>query len=108
MEERLLRKLIASIKCSSCGQQYEVYNIDVLGYSEGLWFLSVLCSSCNAQSLVAAIIEEKKKPKVITDLTKEELGKFAAMGVVGSDDVLNMHSFLKNFKGDFSRLLEQG
>jgi len=108
MEERLLRRLIASIKCSSCGQQYEAYNIDVLGHSEGLWFLSVLCSSCNAQSLVAAIIEEDKMPEVVTDLTEAELGKFAAMDMVGPDDVLNMHSFLKGFKGDFSRLLRRG
>ena len=103
----MLKRLIASIKCSSCGRHYEVYNIDVLGHSEGLWFLTALCSSCHTQSLVAAIIEKDKMPEVVTDLTEAELKKFVTVDVVGADDVLNMHGFLKDFDGGFSRLFSQ-
>ena len=108
MEERLIKRLIASIKCGSCGQHYGESNIDVIEHSEELWFLRVFCSSCHAKSLVAAIIREGKKAEVITDLTEAELDKFKDVDGVGVDDVLDMHNFLKDFNGDFPRLLRQG
>jgi len=104
MEERLLKRLMTSIKCSFCGQQYEAANIEVLEHSEELWFLRVLCSVCHTQCLVAAVIREDKMPEVVTDLTEAEQDKFAAVDVVRADDLLNIHNFLKDFDGDFSRL----
>lgn len=106
VEERLIKRLMSSIKCSSCGQHYEVDNVDVLGHNDDLWFLRVLCSSCHIQCLVAAIVKEEKVTEIVTDLTKEELSKFTGVGVAG-DDVLDMHDFLKDFDGDFSRLFGQ-
>ncbi len=98
---------MTSIKCDSCGQNYEMCNIDVLGNNDDLWFLKALCSSCHTQCLVAAVIKESRAPEVITDLTETELDKFLNMGVVDVDDVLNMHKFLKDFDGDFSYLFGQ-
>ena len=107
MEESLIKKLITSVKCTVCGQLYELDNIDVLGHEEGLWFLRVFCSACNSESLVAAVIEENRKPEIITDLTETELDKFKNAGVLTADEVLDMHNFLKDFNGDFSRLFHQ-
>ena len=107
MEERLVRRLMALLKCESCGQQYEAYDIDVIGHREDLWFLRVSCSSCHSQCLVAAVIKQEKIPGAVTDLTKVEMGKFKDEDAVGVDDVLNMHDFLKDFDGDFSQLLGQ-
>ena len=108
MEEGLIKRLIASIKCGVCGQNYGEDNIDVIEHSEDLWFLRVFCSSCHVKSLVAAIIREDKVAEVITDLTKAELDKFKCVDGVGVDDVLDMHNFLKDFDGDFPRLFQQG
>ncbi len=108
MEERVLKKLMASIKCSFCGQQYEPRNIEILGHNETLWFLKVLCSSCHTRSLVAAIIEEDKLPELLTDLTEAERRKFELASGIEVDDVLQMHAFLKEFEGDFSRLFGRG
>ena len=107
VKEKSIKRFMTSIKCGSCGQHYEVHNVEVLGHDEGMWFLRVLCSSCHTQCLVAAIIKEDKKPEIITDLTETEVGKFAAMDVVGGDDVLNMHRFLKDFDGDFLHIFER-
>ena len=107
MKEGLIKILMASIKCGACGQQYDVCDIDVLGHREELWFLRALCSSCHTKCLVAAIVKEDKAPEIITDLTEAELDKFVDMGVIGKDDILDMHSYLKNFDGDFSRLFGQ-
>ncbi len=104
MEEKLIKRFMTSIKCSVCGQHYEVGNVKVLSHQEDLWFLSVSCSACQTRCLVAAAIKKGKAPKVTTDLTKTELDKFKEMDKLTADEVLDMHSFLKGFDGDFSQL----
>ena len=104
MEESLIKRLMASIKCGVCGQRYEVDNINVLGHEGDLWFLRAFCSACHTQCLVAAVVREGRAPEVTTDLTKAELDKFRNVGVLTADELLDMHSFLKDFDGDFSRL----
>ena len=106
MEERLIKRLMTSMKCDSCGQNYEAYNIDVIGHREDLWFLKVLCSACRSQCLVAAVVKEDRVFGAVTDLTKAELHKFRD-NVIEVDDVLIMHNFLKEFNGDFSQLFGQ-
>ena len=107
MEEKLIKRFMTSIKCSVCGQRYEVDNVKVLGHQEDLWFLNVSCSACQTQCLMTAVIKESKIPKVITDLTEAELDKFKKMDKLTADEVLDMHSFLKGFDGDFSQLFSQ-
>ena len=107
MEEKLIKRFMTSIKCSVCGQRYEVDNVKVLGHQEDLWFLSLFCSACQTQSLVAAVIKEGKAPKVTTDLTEAELDKFKKMDKLTPDEMLDMHSFLKGFDGDFSQLFSR-
>ena len=107
MEEGLIKRLMASIKCGVCGQGYEVGNINVLGHHEDLWFLSAFCPACHTRCLVAAVIKEGRVPEVITDLTEAELDKFKNEGSLTADEVLDMHDFLKDFDGEFSQLFSQ-
>ncbi len=107
MEESLIKKLVASVKCSVCQQRYKVGNIDVLGHENDLWFLRVSCPACDTQYLVAAIIREDRVTEVITDLTETELDRFGNMDRLTPDDVLDMHNFLKDFDGAFSQLFSQ-
>ena len=107
MEESLIKKLIASIKCGTCGHSYQVDHVDIIQHVEDLWFLKVFCPSCHVRCLVAAIIRKDRKPEVITDLTEAELERFKDLEGVGEDDRLDMHNFLKVFNGDFPRLFRQ-
>jgi hypothetical protein len=107
VEEGLIKKLVASMKCGACGQCYELDNIDVLGHQGDLWFLSAFCSVCQAQYLMAAVIKEERISEVITDLTEAELDKFSNAGVVTADEILDMHNFLEDFDGDVSQLFSQ-
>lgn len=107
MEENLIKKLMASMKCNVCGQHYEADNIEVLGHEENLWFLRISCVACHTQYLAAAVIKEDSAPEVVTDLTEAELDKFRNMGGLTADELLDMHNFLKDFDGDFSRFFNQ-
>lgn len=107
MEDGLIKRLMSSIKCGVCGQHYEADNVDVLGHHEDLWFLSALCPACHARCLVAAVIREDRIPEVFTDLTEAELDRFVNVSKVTTDDMLDMHNFLRDFDGDISRLFNQ-
>jgi len=104
LEEDLVKRLMSTLKCGVCSQRYEAANIRVLGNREELWFLSVYCAGCKSQGLVAAVVKEGKGTEVITDLTPQELEQFSREATVGSNDLLDLHTFLKDFDGDFQRL----
>lgn len=106
MEERLIKKLMTSIKCESCGQNYEAYNVDVIGHREDMWFLRALCSKCHTQCLVAAVVRGGKVPEDVSDLAVAgtDENQYETIEV---DDMLDMHNFLIDFDGDFSRLFGQ-
>ncbi|HEY82848.1 MAG TPA: hypothetical protein G4O01_06115 [Dehalococcoidia bacterium] len=107
MEERLIKKLMTSLKCESCGQNYEVYDIDILGHREDLWFMRVSCSVCHTQCLVAAIVREADRSGAAAGPGGVERDEARGEGI-GEEDVLAMRQFLKSFDGDFARLFGQG
>ncbi len=107
MHDQFLKRLVSTIKCGVCGQRYEAANISILGHQNDLWFLGVYCPSCKSHGLVAAVVKEGKLPEIITDLSERELAEFESRETVGTDDVLDMHNFLKEFDGDFSRIFSR-
>jgi len=107
MDHGFIKRLVATIKCGVCGQHYEGDNMKVLGHRDDLWFLSVFCPACRSQGLVAAVIKKGELPLPITDLNETEQVKFRGLGPVSGDELLDIHEFLKDFDGDFSRLLSK-
>ena len=102
MDDKFIKKILASMKCGMCGNHYASGNVNILGHKEDLYFLSVFCPSCKSQGLVAAVVKEGKAPEVLTELTTEEMKKLSAP--LSSDDLIDMHAFLSDFDGDFSSL----
>lgn len=107
MDDSLIKRMITSIKCGSCGQNYTEDHIEVIEHRDELWLMKVVCGSCHVRCLVAAIIREDAKPAVITDLTEAELDKFKSMDSIEEEDLLAMHTFLKDFDGNFPRLFRE-
>ena len=107
MEEELVKRLMASIKCAVCGRRYEEGNINALGHHDDLWFLSAFCPACHTRCLVAAVIREDKAPELVTDLTEVELSRFKDRDVITADEMLDIHNFLKSFNGNASQLFSQ-
>ena len=102
MPEGFLKRLFSKVDCGICGQKYEPANIKVLDHEEGLWFLSVFCSSCGTQGLIAAVVQEGNIAEVATDYVGQDAPPEGE--IVCVDDVLDMHNVLKEFNGDFSKL----
>ena len=107
MNEHFIKKLVSTLKCGNCGECYKVNSIKVRGYHNDIWFINASCSACQSQALVAATIKECKSTKAFTELNQAELTKFAKAGAISAEDILDMHSFLDGFDGDFVRLFIQ-
>jgi hypothetical protein len=107
MDERLIRRLVSTVKCSVCGEHYEGSNVKVLGHDDDVWFVSAYCPTCGSHSLVAAVIKEGILPDFVAELADEEFDQFSEAEEVTVDDLLDIHSFLKEFDGDFSALLSK-
>ena len=104
MSEAMLKRLFSKVTCGICGQRYDVSNIKVLDNEDGVWFLSLVCTSCGTRGLIAAVVGEGTAIDTASDLSEAEYERFADSELVGVDDVLDMHCFLKNFNGDFTSL----
>lgn len=99
-----MKELMTGVNCAVCGRRYEAGNINILYHQEELWFVSVFCQSCQTKGLVAALIKESGEAQFVTDLSEGELARFIESPTVSADDVLDFHTFLDNFDGDFASL----
>ena len=98
VDDKFIKDLMSSMKCSACGQCYQPSNIEVIGHQEDVWFLSVYCSSCSAHALVTAVIK--------TERESGKIGGFAEGSCsVSMDDVLDVHNLLSGLEGSISELL---
>jgi hypothetical protein len=104
MNEHFIRHLMSAVSCSVCGALYEGDNVQVLGRHSDLWFLSVYCSICENEGLVAAILEKGQTAKLISDLSADDFTKLHEVETIDSADVLSLHDFLEDFDGDFAKL----
>ena len=102
MDDKVVKKILSSMQCGSCGKYCEPTNIDVLGHKEDVWIISVYCPSCNTRGLVTVVIKESEESEEANELTEVERDRFSTP--VNSDDVIDMYSFLKDFSGDYISL----
>src|SRR4030042_611573 len=100
MDEEHVKNLVINFKCVHCNQRYEPGNANnVVEHDEDLWIFAVYCPSCKINSLLAAVIKEGGVLEVVTDLSEAEQAEFSIP--ICSDNILDMHVFLKDFDGDF-------
>lgn len=104
MDDNLIKRLIATIKCGTCGLNYQENHVEIIKHDEDIWFLRVYCSSCQVKSLVAAVIKKETGTVAASDLSGAEIAELQHLDVVEGDDVMDMRRFLRDFDGDFARL----
>ncbi len=106
-DDQYIKEIVRSTveKCGACGREYASDNVSVLGHEEELWFLMIVCNGCHSRGLVAALIKDRKRAKVVGELI-ESPSEPTVAGVT-PDDVAAMREFLADFNGDFRSLFEK-
>lgn len=109
MDEQFIKDVVLGSvnKCGNCGHLYEQDNVSVVAHEEGLWLMMMNCPACGSRGLLAALVKDQAKAGPIIEVTEKELEGFRTSGVVSSDDVLDMHEFLRDFDGDFAALFNK-
>jgi hypothetical protein len=103
-QEQKLKQLISSYRCHVCRRCFERDHVRLAARHEQLWIVSVRCSLCRNQQVFWIALKDDKGESILQDVSERRDEVFAAMPPVTSDDVLDMHEFLRSFNGDFRRL----
>lgn len=106
-EYDFVRQLLENIKCVVCSEPYDESDVTIMGQQDELWMLMVSCHHCGTQGIILAMVKEDEQVELLTDLGPEELERVKSLPAISSDDVLDVHRFLRDFDGDFTRLFKE-
>ena len=88
LEAAAVRRLIATVRCPSCGHTFHTEDVSVLDHRPYEWLLDVVCHACASRGLVFAEIER------------------ATRAPIGRAEVEEWRRFLREFQGDMRDLLK--
>jgi hypothetical protein len=107
--DSLVDHLLRTVRCSSCEASYEPDGVNVLGHQDELWFVTVRCSRCQTQGLIAALVREGADTAARSPAaTPPDEPRPASGTPISEDDVVDMHKFLVDFRGGIDELLSKG
>jgi hypothetical protein len=105
-KRRLVFKLVAQIRCVECGRLFSRQDFTLIHNWQDMWVLTTRCRHCDEQVQVVIFMHLDTEPEPATDLTPEEAEMATQWPAITSDDVLDIHTLLHRFDGDFEALLE--
>ena len=105
----LIELLAGDNHCPLCGKAYSPDGIWLVQQHSRRWILTVQCNCCGTGSLIAVTVPHSAFPNVldsafispVVELTPAEVMQFAGSTSLNTDDVLDMHLFLQDYRGDF-------
>lgn len=115
--ERQIKRIVLNRmeRCGTCHHNFDPEEIHVLSRRPDMWMMVVECSECHSRNFVAAVLNDGDPGEAqiaLRRLTGEDAPIEAPPAAsseppVSTDDVLDMHLFLDDFDGDFSRLFKE-
>lgn len=84
--------------CDKCGKAYNIDDVEILQSNDYSTIIHFSCKNCKARHLATFMrpLGVSSRMPVNTDLSIDEIGRFAGGNGVTSNDVLDVHSVLKN------------
>ena len=99
----LIKNIYNVLKCPSCGEVYEINEIQFLGHFDGLLLMQLNCKKCKLPVSVNFYAADKAtttKRKFI-----EKMEDYSQKDPVSTDEVILFHKSLKKFEGNFKKLV---
>ena len=108
-------------RCSVCHRHFSTDDVHIINRQPDMWTMLVECTDCHSRNFVAALMndgdpsEARLALRRLSDAVEEETieppivdpaDTLPAGDPIDAGDVLDMHSFLDAFDGDFKRLFE--
>ena len=116
---QIIKYLKKTLPCSNCQTAYNNNNIEVLSTFDDQGLFNLSCSKCSNQLLVHITISDEEKnlsePKksgrqnirAHRSITEKDITTTIHGSHISTDDVIDMHTFLNQFNGDFKKLFSK-
>lgn len=100
----LIKNIYTALKCPSCGEVYEIDEIQFVGQFDGLFLIQMTCSKCKLPVSVNFYAKERTKD-ILTDLSILDLNSISREPI-STNEVIDFHSRLKSFEGDLTKAIK--
>jgi hypothetical protein len=109
IESLVIRYLIAHTQCSGCGQHYEPQDVHVHSHRGQVWLASLTCRQCGLKAMVMAALQLQgtSAESQAVEQDADEIATIQELGPIGSDEILDVHRFLDDFRGDMRGLFQK-
>lgn len=108
--QELIKNVQTMMRCPSCGAHYSESHIHFLGQLDMAALIQLDCESCGLPVMATIVVSgagaKGETPKLLSDVSKEDLKGKHAKEPVTSDHVVDAHQFLKEFDGNFEKLFK--
>jgi hypothetical protein len=103
-ERQLIIQLVSQLRCVECGRLYDLEDFALVHRLEAMWVLSTRCRHCEELCHVVVYMRPEVEPEPAIDLTPDEMIAAQGWQPISADDLLDVHTFLKEFDGNFEML----
>lgn len=99
--------LQSMIRCPMCDKKYQPAKVLVLDEDEARTTIHLTCGGCGVASMVFVSLGQFGITSLglLTDLKREEAREVFQQHTISTDQVLEVHQFLKNYTGGVEGLL---
>lgn len=103
----LIKNLYSVLKCPSCGEVYQLEEIQFVGHFDGLFLMQMNCKKCKLPVSVNLYAKDMAT-EFSSDLTMKDLDyAMIDMNPIETDEVISFHQDLKTFRGDIKKILKK-
>lgn len=104
--QELIKNIQTMMRCPSCGASYGADNIHFLGKLDMAALIQLDCQHCSLPVMATIIVSDKQQPqtKLLSDISRDDLKNPGPRVPVSTDEVVDVHQFLKGFDGNFESL----
>ncbi len=99
--KEIIKYLKKTVPCGNCGKKLSDNDMSVVYTYGSEALLHVNCIRCHNQQVVHITILEQTSEKSSINITTAQAGS------ISHNDVLEIHSFLNQFNGDFKQLFTE-
>jgi hypothetical protein len=102
----IVAQIKRSIPCQKCNLTYTDEDIEVIGaLGDEQSFFHASCEKCEAESFIHVTLQFDEEGEIYPNFKK--LGSAPRKEQITTNEILDMHNFLKIFDGDFNTLFEE-
>ena len=98
---------MVKMKCKECGNYYNEEDIEIIENDDGSCFLNIYCRTCDRRSFAIALTKREEQNDNTDNNNSEQPVRLEPSVPIDGDDIIDIHTFLKDFDGDFATLFDQ-